>query len=128
MSRRKNKRHFIALPMFALGNDADGSSFRDPVCTLDVSAEGARISNVQRKLKVGEELTLEYKKYKVRFRIAWIGAAGTAAQGQVGLQALDPVKRIADLDELLAGNYVDTWSPKGGAKIVPTPAPVSAVK
>lgn len=114
--------------MFALGNDADGSSFRDPVCTLDVSAEGARISNVQRKLKVGEELTLEYKKYKVRFRIAWIGGADTAAQGQVGLQALDPVKRIADLDELLAGNYVDTWNPKGGAKIVPTPAPVSAVK
>jgi hypothetical protein len=111
--------------MFALGTDGGGNSFRDPVCTLDVCAGGARITNVQRRLKIGDELTLEYKKYKVRFRIAWIGAAGSSAQGQVGLQAIDSVKRIADLDELLSGSYVDTWTPKVGAKIDKAAAPAA---
>lgn len=122
MSRRKNKRYFIALPMFALGIDADKSSFRDPVCTLDVSATGARIGKFHRDLKVGNELTLQYKSYKIRFQIAWIGEKGTAAQGQVGLRAIDSLRRIAELDELLSAPYVDTWTPRGGVEKAPIPA------
>src|SRR5690349_6754961 len=125
MSRRKNKRHFIALPMLALGTDAGGTAFRDPVCTLDLSATGARIGKFHRLLKVGDELTLQYKNCKIRFHIAWIGGAGTAAQSQVGLRAIDPVRRIAELDELLSAPYVDTWTPRGGAPLDPSPVPVA---
>ncbi|HWC19957.1 MAG TPA: hypothetical protein VG498_23285 [Terriglobales bacterium] len=123
MSRRKNKRHFIALAMFAMGNDVQGNSFRDPVCTLDVSAAGVRIGKFHRKLEVGDELTLQYKSYKIRCRVAWIGASATPAEGQVGLRAVDSVRRICELDELLSAPYVDTWTPRGGAPSkVPVPA------
>src|SRR5690348_753999 len=110
MSRRKSQRHYIALPAFIFGNDADGKWFRDPVCTIDVSAHGARISNFHRKVIVGLELALDYKKHKVRFRVAWIGAEGGKRVGQIGLQAIDPLNRIADLDGLFGGSYVDTFN------------------
>jgi hypothetical protein len=109
MSRRKSQRHFIALPTFIFGNDADGKWFRDPVCTLDLSASGARISNFHRKVNVGQELALDLKKHKVRFRVVWIGQKGGNRAGQVGLHAIDPLNRIADLEGLLGGTYVDTY-------------------
>ena len=109
MSRRKSQRHFIALPVFIFGNDADGKWFRDPVCTLDVSAQGARISNFHRKVNIGQELALDYKKHKVRFRVAWVGQDGGTRSGQIGLQAVDALNRIADLESLFGGTYVDTF-------------------
>jgi hypothetical protein len=120
MSRRKSQRHFIALPAAIFGNDADGNFFRDPVCTLDVSATGMRISNFHRKVNVGQELALDYKKHKVRFRVAWVGQPGGNRAGQVGLHAIDPLNRIADLEGLLGGGtYVDTYkhSLAGTAKV-----------
>jgi len=112
--------------MFALGTDAGGASFRDPVCTLDLSATGARIGKFHRHLNVGDKLTLQYKSYKIRFHIAWIGGTGTAAQSQVGLRAIDSVRRIAELDELLSAPYVDTWTPPGGVSIEKSPVPAAA--
>ncbi|HKT24643.1 MAG TPA: PilZ domain-containing protein [Terriglobales bacterium] len=109
MSRRKSQRHFIALPALIFGNDSEGKGFRDPVCTLDVSASGARISNFHRKVNIGQELTLDLKKHKVRFRVAWVGQDGGKRAGQLGLQAIDPLNRIADLESLLSGTYVDTF-------------------
>jgi hypothetical protein len=109
MSRRKSQRHFIALPAFIFGNDADGKWFRDPVCTLDVSATGARISNFHRKVNIGQELALDYKKHKVRFRVAWVGQDGGNRAGQIGLHAIDPMNRIADLEGLFGGTWVDTF-------------------
>ena len=118
MSRRKSQRHFIALPAFIFGNDAEGKWFRDPICTLDVSAQGARISNFHRKVTVGQELSLDYKKHKVRFRVAWVGQDGGSRAGQIGLEAIDPLNRIADLEGLFSGTYVDTFklSLAGAAK------------
>src|SRR6185437_1042118 len=110
MSRRKSQRHFIALPAFIFGNDADGKWFRDPICTLDVSTSGARISNFHRKVNIGQELALDLKKQKVRFRVAWVGQEGGNRAGQIGLQAIDPLNRVADLEALLgSGTYVDTF-------------------
>ena len=111
MSRRAERRHFVALPMYMFGCDALGTYFREAVCTLDLCARGARISNVRQNLKVGQELTLEYKKHRVRFRVAWLGEPGTPGQGQAGLQAIGSMKEIVDLKELFTGDYIDTWRP-----------------
>lgn len=100
----------MALPVRAIGQDASGNSFRHVVCTLDVSQQGARILGSQ-DLHVGNEITLEHGKTKVRFEVMWVGEAETPRQGQVGLRSLEPGKKLAELDELLGGEYVDTWSP-----------------
>jgi PilZ domain-containing protein len=115
MSRRREKRNFLALPVRALGTDAGGNDVRHVVCTLDLSAKGARIIGLP-EVQVGQEIILEHKKNRVRFQAVWVGEPGTPRQGQVGLFSLDPHKKLADIDEFIAGEYVDSWSP---ATLVP---------
>jgi hypothetical protein len=111
MSRRQEKRNFLALPVRVSGTDSSGRTFRHVVCTLDVSALGARITGLQPlDVKAGQELTLEHQKDKVRFQVMWIGQPNTARQGQVGLRTLEPEKKLSALqDQIAAGDYVDTW-------------------
>jgi hypothetical protein len=111
MSRRQEKRNFLALPVRVSGTDSSGRTFRHVVCTLDVSALGARITGLQPlDVKAGQELTLEHQKDRVRFQVMWIGQPNTARQGQVGLRTLEPEKKLSALqDQIAAGDYVDTW-------------------
>jgi hypothetical protein len=110
MSRRREKRNFLALPVRASYVDATGNGLRRVVCTLDLSAKGARVMGLP-EVAVGQEVTLEHKKNRVRFEVVWVGQPGTARQGQVGLCSLEGDKKIADIEEFLAGDYVDRWSP-----------------
>jgi len=110
MSRRREKRNSLALPVRALGIDASGNDRRYVVCTLDLSAKGARVIGLP-EVQVGQEIILEHKRNRVRFQAVWVGEPGTARQGQVGLHSLDPDKKQADIDEFIADDYVDNWSP-----------------
>jgi PilZ domain len=107
MSPRREKRSFVALPVRAHGKDANGNNFRHPVCTLDLSPNGARINGLH-SLTVGQELTLEYQGNKIRFEVVWVGQSGTSRAGQAGLRALDPDKRLADV-QFDPAEFVDTW-------------------
>jgi PilZ domain len=109
MSRRREKRSSIALSVRALGTDPDGKSFRHPVCTLDVSAQGVRINGL-RNVRVGQVLTLEYQNNKVRFEVVWVGEPGSPRRGQVGLRSIEREKSLADI-QLPTGQYVDDWRP-----------------
>lgn len=114
MSPRRDKRSFIALPLRAYGTDATGKNFRQPVCTLDLSAEGARIHGLTG-IAPGQMITLENKKNKVRFEVMWVGEPKSPRQGQVGLRTLEPDKLLADL-ELQRGGYEDPWTPPAKSK------------
>ena len=113
MSRRREKRTFLAVPVRVSGSDAHGKSFRHVVCTLDLSAKGARITSLQSlTMNVGQELTLEHQKDRVRFEIVWIGEPGSSRQGQIGLRTLEPEKKFAAIEEQSdSGAYIDTWQP-----------------
>jgi hypothetical protein len=117
MSPRRDKRSFIALPLRAYGTDAAGKNFRQPVCTLDLSAEGARIHGLTG-IAAGQIITLENKKNKVRFEVVWVGERNTPRQGQVGLRTLEPDKLLAEL-ELQRGGYEDPWTPPEKPKVQP---------
>ena len=98
------------MPVRAFGTDADGNVFRQIACTLDLSVHGARIMGLH-DVQIGQKVTLEYKKNKVRFTVKWVGEKGTPRQRHVGLRMLDEDKRLTDMDELLlTGEYVDEWS------------------
>ncbi|HKT23202.1 MAG TPA: PilZ domain-containing protein [Terriglobales bacterium] len=126
MSRRREKRTFLAVPVRVSGSDAHGKSFRHVVCTLDLSAKGARITSLQSlTMNVGQELTLEHQKDRVRFEIVWIGEPGSSRQGQIGLRTLEPEKKFAAIENQSdSGAYIDTWQPnidqeKGGRRSAP---------
>lgn len=113
MSRRRERRSFLAIPVRVSGTDAHGKSFRHVVCTLDLSARGARITSLQTlAMNVGQELMLEHQRDRVRFQVVWIGDAGSSRQGQIGLRTLEPEKKFAAVESQLDGEtYVDTWRP-----------------
>jgi hypothetical protein len=107
MSPRTEKREFIALPVRATGIDADGNTFRSPVCTLDLSSNGARIHGL-RDLSVGQTLTLEYQNNKVRYEVVWTGVPGTPRAGQAGLRRIDTERFLAEV-QFDTKDFVDTW-------------------
>ncbi|PYY20282.1 MAG: hypothetical protein DMG60_00810 [Acidobacteria bacterium] len=111
MSRRKEKRNFLALPVRASRADSAGNDSRTVVCTLDLSANGARVIGLSG-ISQGEEVILEHKKNRVRFQAVWVAQPGTAREYQVGLRSLEPEKKLANIDEFLIGEYVDQWSPQ----------------
>ena len=107
MSPRTEKREFIAIPVRASGTDANGNPFRSPVCTLDLSQKGARITGL-RDLTVGQILTLEYQNNKVRYEVVWTGQPGTPKAGQSGLRRIDTEKALADV-KFDTAPFVDPW-------------------
>jgi|SRR5581483_1340541 len=113
MAKRMDERRFIALSVMAFGTDVNGQYFREPVCTLDLSANGARISNFRRNVSVGQQMILQFKTHKVPFRVIWCGEKSKATEGQIGLQATESLKKISDLNDFFNGNYVDTWMGNG---------------
>ena len=112
MSPRSEKREFIAIPVRASGIDVNGNNFRQPVCTLDLSSKGARITGLHG-VAIGQTLMLEYQNNKVRFEVMWIGQSGTPKAGQVGLRRIEGDRTLADV-QFDTAEYVDTW--KGRAK------------
>lgn len=109
MSPRRERRSFIAISVRVSGTDPNGKSFRQLACTLDVSAGGVRINGLHG-VKVGQVLTLEHQKNKVRFQVVWVGESGTSKRGQAGLRSLEPEKSLADV-QLPTEPYVDDWQP-----------------
>ena len=61
-------------------------------------------------MTVGQELLLEHQRDRVRFKVVWAGEAGTKREGQIGLQSLEPDKKLSAIqDQIQNGNYVDDW-------------------
>jgi hypothetical protein len=116
MAKRMDERRFIALPAIASGTDTNGHYFREHVCTLDLSANGARISHFRRTLKLGQALTIELRKHKLCFRVIWCGDTATVTEGQIGLQSTESLKKIPDLSNVFNSSYVDTWTGNGRKK------------
>jgi hypothetical protein len=90
-------------------------------CTLDVAGRGARISGVKFTGDPGTTVIVERGNIRARFRVAWVGQTGTSREGQLGLQAIDPVLGLWG---------IETAPPDGGAEIppdgaVPPPFPVA---
>ena len=57
---------------------------------IDVSHHGARIDQTPLGLKAGDLVQLVSDGQDARFRVIWVGEAGTPQAGQVGLQRLTP--------------------------------------
>lgn len=76
------------------GSDLSGQKFVQKVCVVDVSRHGARVEDIGYLTRPGQTIELRRFWQTARFRVAWIGAVGTAQAGQVGVSALDPDKNI----------------------------------
>jgi GAF domain-containing protein len=101
MGTRKHPRVKMVLPIRLAGCDANGEAFSLLSHTLDFSRYGARLGGVQASLQVGDEITVEYKRNRGRFKVRWVDVT----RRQVGAENLDPEKFV--FVELPAEQYAD---------------------
>jgi GAF domain-containing protein len=80
----------MVLPVRIAGHEPDGKAFSLLSHTLDFSRQGARLGGVQASLQVGDEITVEYKRNRGRFKVRWVDNA----RRQVGVENLDPEKFV----------------------------------
>lgn len=87
--RRRQDRIKAVLPVQVGGNDSSGSSFQEIAHTLDITLAGARLGAIHHELKVRDELTVQYRRRKMTFRVIWTRLLEGTGEYQVGLQALE---------------------------------------
>jgi hypothetical protein len=90
--RRKRPRKMAAVPVKVRGTTAQAKPA--VACTLDISAEGARLNLPGWTGEPGEIINVERGSEKSMFRVAWVGAPGTDRRGQIGIQCLEQGKSI----------------------------------
>ncbi len=96
MGKRRDPRIQAKLQVRIAGIDANGRPLLQVVTTRDISRQGALLQGIQGTFKPGEIISITYKSNKGRFRVSWMGDAGTNRAGQIGVQSIDPVKCIWD--------------------------------
>ncbi len=96
MGSRREPRKAAAVPVRIFGTDREGKVFSENVSTIDISQHGVKLGGVRASLKLDEIVGLTCGKNKVHFRVKWVGAPGTTAEGTVGLLNLNPEKPLWD--------------------------------
>ncbi len=76
------------------GTDRDGKPFSQSARAFGMSGFEVTLEGLRITLKVNDIVGIRHAGQKARFRVLWVGAAGTPRQGQVGLQAVDVDKDI----------------------------------
>jgi hypothetical protein len=114
MGKRSEPRTAAALPVRVFGTDADGRVFSENVVTVDVSQSGAKLKNLQVRIKPGEIVGITHGTSKSRFEVKWVGQSGTPRAGQIGVLNSTPGKYIWELS-LPAASAVDAFRGQSGA-------------
>jgi PilZ domain len=102
MGKRSEPRNPVQIQVRIFGTDKSGRIFSEKACTVDVSRSGAKLTGIKAEIQVDEIIGLTKGTNKVHFRVKWVGARGTAAEGQVGVLNLSPERPLWDL-QLPAG-------------------------
>jgi PilZ domain len=90
--RRRKPRKLAVVPVKVRGTHAQAKPI--VACTLDISAEGARLNLSGWTPEAGEIINVERGTEKSMFRVAWIGDAATGRRGQIGIQCVEQGKSI----------------------------------
>jgi hypothetical protein len=96
MGKRREPRKEIKVPIRIFGTDRGGQIFSEKVFTSNVSQQGLLLTGVQAQPNLDEIVGVTYGQSKGHFRVRWVGQAGTAQAGQLGLLNLAPEKAFWD--------------------------------
>ena len=94
MGRRQHKRYRIALPVTISGVDANGNRFAQSATTVDIGVNGVQLGGVRCLRTIGDQVEVQYKDRRARYRVAWIGAPGTDSDGRVGLRGVEAAQNL----------------------------------
>lgn len=109
--KRRQKRVRAALPVRTWITTEGGKPVLHAACTLDVTPTGARLTGVRAQTEAGAVLTVERGRNKARFRIIWVGEAGSPSEGHLGIECLDAGKWNWDVQLPANAGYDGSFEP-----------------
>jgi len=87
-NKRHEKRLHLAVPVKVFPDVASIES--QNCCTYEISTNGARLVAPPGIKNVGQTIWLQRQNRRSKYKVIWIGEAGTSLQGQVGVESLEP--------------------------------------
>lgn len=90
-STRSTLRRKMVLPVTVIRQNGQGKQLAH---TLDLTELSARLGGLSSLLEPGEIIEIQRGAVKANFQVFWMGAPGTAMEGQAGVRTVDPDKRI----------------------------------
>ena len=103
MDRRQRLRVETALPVRVWGLDAQFRPFTELARVGNISNTGAVLHGINRKLRAGEVLEMQYSGEKIQVRVVWSGKLGSPEEGMVGVQHVQSKSHIWNLNLDLCG-------------------------
>jgi len=88
MDRRREPRGPAALPVRVWGIDAYDQAFSQIVSARNVSTEGALLTGMRHRVRMGEILEVQNAGRKAEFRVVWISESSDGMRSQVGIKSL----------------------------------------
>jgi PilZ domain len=98
MDRRRSPRVNVVLPVRIWGVDAHSLPFIQQATVRNISADGAVVQGIKRRVKPGEILEMQYDNGRAQFRVVWVGDFGSPEQHEIGLQALPDEHSLWDIN------------------------------
>ena len=98
MDRRRNPRVAAFLPVRVWGVDMHWQPFMNMATARNISACGAVIQGIQRRVRAGEIVEVQYGEERAHFRIVWVGSAEWHTEGEIGVQMLPSQHVIWDVN------------------------------
>jgi hypothetical protein len=92
MDKRQEKRLHLAVPVKVFPDVASIES--QNCCTYEISTRGARLVAPPGIKSVGQTIWLQRQSRRARYKVVWIGEAGTSLESQVGVETLEPANVI----------------------------------
>lgn len=89
---RREKRLHVAVPV-KLFLEADSANYQ-LCCTYEITLVGARLVAVSGVTKVGQVVWVQRQSRRARYKVIWIGEAGTDLAQQIGVETLEPTNVI----------------------------------
>jgi hypothetical protein len=59
-------------------------------CTYEISLVGARLNALPGISRIGQVIWVQRHNRRAKYKVIWIGEAGTSQAGQVGVEAMEP--------------------------------------
>ena len=89
VERRKEFRKLADIAVRISGRDISGEPFAQRAIASSISSGGALLSGMERQIRTGDLVWVEYEERKARFRIVWVRDSESGRKTQAAVHKLE---------------------------------------
>jgi hypothetical protein len=86
---RRDPRIDMSLPVRLIATDVSGVALDQEVMTVNISRQGALLSGIRGRLRMGSKISLAREHKREEFLVEWIGEENSVRTNQIGVSALN---------------------------------------